>query len=71
MDYPKLPYTCGPVCRSCSTDDYQRVLKVCGDDKKFPTAHMSYETFMDKGKYHKVFLTPQVSYNPPLILVGI
>ena len=63
MDFPKLPYTCGPVCRVCSKEDRLRVLKVCGDDKQFPTANMQYETFMDLGKYHKVHLTPQVWTN--------
>ncbi|XP_071799205.1 uncharacterized protein [Asterias amurensis] len=63
MDFPKLPYTCGPVCRVCSKEDRLRVLKVCGDDKEFPTANMQYETFMDLGKYHKVHLTPQLRVN--------
>ncbi|XP_038049756.1 uncharacterized protein LOC119723264 [Patiria miniata] len=62
-DFPNLPYTCGPACHACSLGNFLRILKVCGDDKKFPTANMPFEAFMPQGKYHEVHLTPQLKVN--------
>ncbi|XP_022107663.1 uncharacterized protein LOC110988464 isoform X2 [Acanthaster planci] len=60
MDFPELPYTCGPICDTCSSDGLLKILKICGHDEAFPIANMQCKAFMQEGRYHEVHLTPQL-----------